>query len=78
MQVPPATNPTWSDLLTGKSRHEPAFLAARMFIVRSRLELGKVNNAPDKIKKLATDLRELFAQNAECPSVQQDMAKLFK
>ncbi len=77
MQVPPASNPGWSNLLTGKARGEPTFLAARMFIVRSRLELGKSNNNPEKLRKFAAELREIFAQNAECNSVQQDLAKLF-
>ena len=77
MQVPPASSPGWSNLLTGKARGEPSFLAARMFIVRSRLELGKSNNNPEKLRKLAAELREVFAQNAECQSVQQDLSKLF-
>ena len=77
MQVPPSSNPGWSNLVLGKARGEPSFLAARMFIVRSRLDLGKSNNNPDKVRKYASELREIFAQNAECQSVQQDLAKLF-
>lgn len=78
MQVPAAAHPTWTDLVTGKAKFEPAFLAARMFIVRVRMEVLKPGVSPELIRKHATGLRELLAQNAECASVQQDLAKIFK
>ena len=77
MQVPPATHPAWTDLLTGKNTHQPAFLAARMLVVRSRMELVKSGDKPETVRKYAAELRELFAQNADSPSVQQDLAKIF-
>ena len=77
MQVPPASHPTWSSLVTGKSPHQPVFLAARMFIVRASMELRNSGGKPETVRKCAEQLRELFAQNAECGSVQQDLAKLF-
>ena len=76
MQVPPATHSAWTALLTGKGKCEPSFLAARMLIVRCRMELVK-GQAPDKVKKFATELRELYASNADCASVQQDLPKIF-
>ncbi len=78
MQIPPAAHPTWADLVTGKVKFEPSFLAARMFIVRVRMEVGKAGAKPELIRKHATGLRDLFAQNADCASVQQDVAKVFK
>lgn len=77
MQVPPAAHPAWSDVLTGKNRYQPSFLAARMLVVRSRMELVKTGNRPETIRKYAIELRELFAQNAESPSVQQDLPRIF-
>ncbi len=76
MQVPPATHPGWGALLTGKAKCEPSFLAARMLIVRCRMELVK-NAAPEKLRKYASELRELYAGNADCSSVQQDLPKIF-
>jgi hypothetical protein len=76
MQVPPATHPAWTGLLTGKAKCEPTFLAARMLIVRCRMELVK-GPAPEKVKKYVTELRELYASNADCASVQQDLPKIF-
>ena len=78
MQIPPAAHPTWADLVTGKVKFEPSFLAARMFIVRVRMEVGKAGAKPELIRKHATGLRDLLAQNADCASVQQDIAKIFK
>jgi hypothetical protein len=76
MQVPPATHPAWPALLAGKARCEPTFLAARMLIVRCRMELVK-GSGPDKAKKFVAELRELYASNADCASAQQDLARIF-
>ncbi len=76
-QVPPATHPTWSKLLTGETKYRPAFLAARMFIVRASMELRSSGGKPETVRKCAEHLRELFMQNADCDSVQRDLAKLF-
>ncbi len=77
MQVPPAAHPAWSDLVTGKSGHQPAFLAARILLMRSRMTLANATNQSEAVRKCTAELRELFAQNADCPSVQQDLAKIF-
>jgi hypothetical protein len=76
MQVPPATHPSWSDLLTGKKAQQPAFMAARMFIVRCRMELTKNKFNADEVRKSAAQLRDLYVKNADCPSVKQDLATL--
>ncbi len=77
MQVPAAAHPAWIDLLTGKSQHQPAFLAARMLLVRARMEVLKTGSQPETVRKYAAELRDLFAQNADCRSAQQDLAKIF-
>ena len=77
MQVPAAAHPAWSDLLTGKSQHQPSFLAARMLVVRARMDVLKTGSRPEAVRRYATELRELFAQNADCRSAQQDLAKIF-
>jgi hypothetical protein len=75
MQVPPATHPSWTALLTGKKAQQPAFMAARMLIVRCRMELAK-NSGPDELRKFAAQLHDLYVKNADCPSVKQDLATL--
>jgi hypothetical protein len=77
MQVPPATHPSWSGLVTGKKTQQPAFMAARMLVMRCRMELSKSNNHPDEVRKYVAQLHDLYAKNADCPSVKQDLATLF-
>jgi hypothetical protein len=77
MQVPPASNQTWADLLTGKKAYQPVFLAARMLIVRCRMELVRAKDNPGKVAQLAAELRELYAKNAASSSANQDLTSLF-
>jgi hypothetical protein len=77
MQVPPASHPAWADLLNGKSAHQPAFLAARMLIVRCRMELVREKDSPTSLAKFAGELRELYAKNATTTSANQDLTALF-
>jgi hypothetical protein len=77
MQVPPPDHPQWIELVRGKVQFKPSFLAARMFIASARMEVGKRGANPELIRKYAAGLRELFAENADGSSVQQDLAKIF-
>ena len=77
MEVPPATHPCWIALLRGKGQ-PPAFMGARMLIVRCRMALVKNNNNPDKLHKYAAQLRELYVNNADSPSANQDLATLLE
>jgi len=63
--------------VTGKTQIQFSFLGARMFMVRAQLELRNGGGTPEMTRKCAEQLRQLFAQNAECNSVQQDLAKIF-
>jgi predicted regulator of Ras-like GTPase activity (Roadblock/LC7/MglB family) len=77
-QIPPADHPRWIALVTGKVQFKPSFLAARMFLASARLEVGKSGANPELIRKYAAGLRDMFAENADSPSVRQDLAKVFK
>ncbi len=77
MQVPPTSNHTWAELLTGKKAYQPVFLAARMLIVRSRMELVRSKDNPAKLGQLAAELRELYVKNSETSSAHQDLTSLF-
>ena len=75
--VPPATHPSWVEVLMGRSDHKPDTLGARMLVVRSRLELFRLGNSPEAVRKFASELREFFAQNTENPTVQRDLSRMF-
>ncbi len=55
MQAPAATHPSWTALLTGKKAQQPAFMAARMLIVRCHMDLAKNNNNPDELRNRFSD-----------------------
>lgn len=77
MQVPPATHLAWSDLVSGKAKVQPSFLAARLLIVRANMALLQASGDAASLRKFAAELRELFAQNPDSPAVQKDLAKIF-
>jgi hypothetical protein len=73
--VPPASHPGWSELVAGRKKPALAYLAAKIFIGRKSVQLQGA--APEAVRAAAVELRELFAQNAECRSVQQDLQTIF-
>ncbi len=76
--LPSADHPKWSELVTGREKYKPSFLAARMFLASARMEVGRPGSDPDLIRKYAAGLRELFVENKNNSSVRQDLAKIFK
>ncbi len=76
MQVPPTSHPKWSEVVTGKRAFEPSFVAARMLIVRCRMQLLRSKSDADAMR-FAAELREVYASNADCPSASRDLAALF-
>lgn len=78
MQIPPSGHPAWRDLLTGRLAYQPSFLGARVLVMRFRVNTngGKKGDA-ETTRVYVEELRELFQQNREVPSVQQDLSKLF-
>lgn len=76
MEVPPATDPEWRDILTGKVRHQLDFFAAKILLGWLLL---KVENDPSEevVAESAAALHHLFAQNARLPCVQHDLGVMF-
>lgn len=76
MEVPPATDPAWRDLLTGRVRHPLDFFAAKILLGWLLL---KVESDPSEamVAESAAALHHLFAQNAQLPCVQHDLAVIF-
>ncbi len=76
MTVPPASHPTWSDIVTGRKKPSLTYLAAKIFVGRKSVQLQSA--PPAEVQKAAVELRELFAVNADCRSVQQDLETIFR
>jgi hypothetical protein len=76
MEVPPADDPAWKDLLTGRVRYQLDFFAAKIML--GWLLLKVESDPSDKmITGSAQALHHLFAQNAQLPCVQHDLAEIF-
>jgi hypothetical protein len=76
MEVPPAGDPVWADVLTGKVRYKLDFFAAKILLGWLLL---KVENDPsdDVLVASAQALQHLFAQNSGLPCVQRDLVEIF-
>ena len=75
-QIPPAAHPAWSDILTGKLSYQPTFLGARVLVMRFRVNSAAKADT-EAIRAFSAELRQLYEQNRESPSVRQDLAKIF-
>lgn len=76
MDVPPADDPAWRDILTGRVRYQLDFFAAKILLGWLLL---KVESDPSEkmIADSARVLQNLFAQNAQLPCVQHDLVAIF-
>jgi len=75
MRFSPTVEPIWSDIITGKTRIEFEFLAARILQGNLSRTFAK-NPSTERLEKCAKDLRELFVQNADLPSARKDLQKI--
>ncbi len=75
MVQPEASNPIWSDLVSGRRDIPLDFLAARMLIARLRLVLH-ADGRPATQARCATELYNLYFENAGLPSARRDLEKL--
>jgi hypothetical protein len=75
MDVPPADDPVWVPILTGRVRYELDFFAAKLLLGWLLL---KVENdpSPGMVASCAGALHHLFTQNAQLPCVQHDLAEI--
>lgn len=76
MDVPPADDPAWSDILTGRARYQLDFVAAKILLGWLLL---KVQSDPRErmLAECSAALQNLFAQNVQLPCVQHDLAEIF-
>jgi hypothetical protein len=75
MNLPPASHPTWSEIVTGKKKVVFELLAARMLLTRLRMNLAR-DKSPEAVAQCATQLREIFLQNGALPGAKRDLEKL--
>ncbi len=74
MEVPSIFHPIWRDIVCGKQQFQFEFLGAKILQGTLKRKLAK---DPSILEKCATELRELFAQNADLPSAKKDLEKIF-
>jgi hypothetical protein len=75
MNLPPPSDPLWSDIVTGRRRVAFEFLAARMLVTRLQMTAMR-DKSPQNVSLLAGQLHELFAENRTLPAAKKDLAKL--
>lgn len=75
--VPPATDPVWRSVVTGKSKYALDFLAAKIMLGRLALQIQKDPSA-ENIAECARTLRDVYAENTNLPSVQKDLDLMFQ
>jgi hypothetical protein len=76
VDVPPADDPAWRDILSGRVRYQLDFFAAKILLGWLLL---KVESDPGEevLAESARALHHLFAQNAQLPCVQHDLDEIF-
>ncbi|MBI5534139.1 MAG: hypothetical protein HY898_15560 [Deltaproteobacteria bacterium] len=75
MNLPPPTDPLWSEIVTGRRKVAFEFLGARMLVTRLQIAAIKDKN-PAVLGQLAGELQGLFAANINLPAARNDLKKL--
>jgi hypothetical protein len=76
MTIPPASDPKWRDVVTGKLKPTFEFMGINVLLCRVALAVT-ANPSPDSIAKGVGELRQIFEKNAAVPKVQSDLKKIF-
>jgi hypothetical protein len=76
MNVPTASDPAWTNILTGKTRYQFEFLATN-FLLGSLINQVNRDPSPRSIRKCAEELHNIFARNADMRTVQNDLRRIF-
>jgi hypothetical protein len=76
MDVPPVSHPAWKNIVSGKEKHQFEFLATNLLLGYLTLQV-KRNSSPEVIQKSAQELHDIFVRNADLPSVEHDLIKIF-
>jgi hypothetical protein len=76
MEVPPISHLIWHDIVTGKAQYQFEFLGAKLLLGYITSQAGW-NYSPETIQQSIIDLHNVFARNADLPSVQSDLKRIF-
>lgn len=75
MNLPPPSDPVWSDIVTGRRKVAFEFLAARMLVTRLQMAVAR-DKSPGNVNQVAQQLQQLFAANLNVPLAKRDLEKL--
>jgi hypothetical protein len=70
MVIPEASSKVWSDIVSGRIKHQFKFMATRVMLGRI---VPRVQREPATMLNGATELRELLAANVHLPSAHHDL-----
>lgn len=77
MEVPPVSHPAWRDVVSGNTRYQFEFLATKLLLGYLTTQVNR-DPLPSTIQKCVGELHNVFARNADLPSVQHDLRQVFK
>jgi hypothetical protein len=75
LSVPPANDPVWRDIVSGKRTFQLDFVAAKILLGHLGVKV-RHRGDPGVIREGARELHDIFARNVQMPSVQRDLAKI--
>lgn len=75
MDLPPASDPVWQKIVTGKVDYEFEYFATKLLQSSLARTLAE-NPSPANLRKCCDTLRDIFIRNAEQPLVQKDLQKM--
>jgi hypothetical protein len=75
VDLPSPDHPGWHCLVIGDVPFQPSFLGARVYLAHARAKLRQPGGG-SRMAAHAGQLRALYARNAECGSVQLDLARM--
>jgi len=77
MEVPPVSHPAWRDIVSDKTRYQYEFLATKLVLGYLTTQVIR-DPSPGTIQRCIGELHNIFARNADLPSVQHDLRQIFK
>lgn len=76
MDLPPASDPRWEDIVSGKMTHEFSFFPLKLLLARQRLQVV-TNPGPETTRTCVEELHTMIEKNKHLPRVQDDLSKIF-
>lgn len=74
--IPPLADPRWTQIFKLQKTYTFEFLATNMVFTRLNIDVRR-DSSEVNIKRVASELWEIFAKNSHNPKVQNDVKKIF-